>query len=230
MLAVASAACVALPPADLAISIAGPSEPMVAGGTVSYTIAITDSGPGDATGLAVIARLSEDVGFVSASGPGWSCSAAGQDVTCLDPALAAAEASQIALVVTAPAAGGPVSSTARVTAVTPDADPSNNTATASAVANAIADLAVALRDSSQPAPGSTALRYSIDVTNLGPSTASDVTVTDRLPAGVTVTAATGDGWACQVSAQVGSPCARGRRCRSARPRRSRSRSTRPATR
>jgi uncharacterized repeat protein (TIGR01451 family) len=202
VIAVASPACVALAPADLAIAIADSSDPMTSG-ILSYTITITDTGPGDAAGIAVHDRLPEGVAIVSASGTGWTCSMVGQDVTCLSPALAAAGTSQIALVVTPPAAGGVVPNTAVVTAATPDGDPSNNIATSVTTMGPAADLAIAIRDSSDPVPGSTALRTSIDVTNLGPDTATDVTVTSRLPAGrVAVASATGTGWACAVADPV----------------------------
>jgi uncharacterized repeat protein (TIGR01451 family) len=198
---------VTLPPADLAISIADSSDPMAVGGALSYAITITDTGPGDAAGITVLDRLPEGVAFVSASGMGWSCSAVDQDVTCLARAIVVAEPSLITLVVTA-SAGGAVSNTARVTATTPDANPSNNTATASTTVTAAADLSVAIRDSSDPVLGSTTLRYSIDVTNLGPSTASSITVTNPVPAdNVAVTTATGTGWACLVSDQ-GISCTR----------------------
>ncbi|HEX3757115.1 MAG TPA: choice-of-anchor tandem repeat GloVer-containing protein [Kofleriaceae bacterium] len=200
LLAVSSAACVALPPADVAISIASSSEPAIAAGTLSYAITVTDTGPGDAAGLVVLDRLPDGMAYVSASGVGWMCSAAGQDVTCLDPALAVSASSQLTLVVTAPAAGGAIANTVVVSAATPDTVPANNIATATTTVDASADLEIALRDSSDPVPGSRAVQYSIDVTNLGPSPASGVTVTNQLPAsGVMVSSATGDGWTCAVA-------------------------------
>lgn len=196
-----SSACVALPPADVAISIAESSVSAVAAGTLSYTITVTDTGPGDADGVEMIDRLPAGMAYVSASGAGWTCSAVGQDVTCLDAAVAVSASAQVTLVVSAPADGGAVANTVQVSAATPDSDPSNNTATATTTVDAAADLAIALRDSSDPGSATSAVQYSIDVTNLGPSTASSVTVTNQLPAsGVTVASATGDGWTCTVAA------------------------------
>jgi uncharacterized repeat protein (TIGR01451 family) len=44
--------------------------------------------------------------------------------------------------------------------------------------------------------------YELEVTNLGPSTAANVVVTDELPDGLTGVAASGDGWACEIAGQT----------------------------
>jgi uncharacterized repeat protein (TIGR01451 family) len=192
-----------LTPADLAIAIADAPDPVAAGGALSYTITVSNSGPGSSTGIAVLDSLPSGVGFVSASGTAWSCSAVGQDVTCLSPALAAAASTTITLVVTAPPSGGTLSNTASVAATTPDGNPANNQASTSTTVNAAADLSIAMVDSPDPVLGNGQLRYAIDVTNLGPNTASGITVSNSLPAGnVTFVSATGSGWTCLPSGQL----------------------------
>jgi uncharacterized repeat protein (TIGR01451 family) len=52
------------------------------------------------------------------------------------------------------------------------------------------DLALSMTASHEPAAPGTQFTYSIVVTNLGPATATGVTVTDDLPAGVTFVSAT----------------------------------------
>ncbi|PJF48083.1 MAG: DUF11 domain-containing protein, partial [Chloroflexi bacterium] len=42
--------------------------------------------------------------------------------------------------------------------------------------------------------------YTLLVTNAGPSSATSVTVTDNLPAGLTYVSASGSGWSCSFSA------------------------------
>jgi uncharacterized repeat protein (TIGR01451 family) len=191
-----------LTPADLAIAIADSPDPVAAGGTLSYAITVSNAGPGGATGITVLDTLPGGVGFVSASGAGWSCSAVDQTVSCVSAALAAASSSTITLVVTAPPSGGTVSNTAQVSAATPDGNTANNQATTGTTVNAAADLSIAMVDSPDPVLGSGQLRYSIDVTNLGPNTASGVAVTNSLPAGnVTFVSAAGSGWTCLPSGQ-----------------------------
>jgi uncharacterized repeat protein (TIGR01451 family) len=56
-----------------------------------------------------------------------------------------------------------------------------------------ADLSIAINSSSPVKVGS-AITYTINVINAGPSTATSITVTDILPAGVTFVSASGDAW------------------------------------
>jgi uncharacterized repeat protein (TIGR01451 family) len=56
-----------------------------------------------------------------------------------------------------------------------------------------ADLSISVNSSSPVKVGS-AITYTINVINAGPSTATSVTVTDILPAGVTFVSASGDAW------------------------------------
>ena len=199
----ASASAIVLTPADLAIAISDAPDPVAAGGTLTYTISVTNGGPGASTALTVLDSLPAGVGYVNASGPGWSCSAMTGTVTCLAASLAASASSSITLVTTAPGSGGTVSNTASVSAMTPDGNQANNAATTSTTINAAADLSIAVSDSPDPVLGSGTLQYAIDVTNLGPNTASGITVTDSLPAGnVAFLSASGSGWTCNNAGQV----------------------------
>jgi uncharacterized repeat protein (TIGR01451 family) len=192
-----------LTPADLAIAISDAPDPVAAGGTLTYAITVSNAGPAISSSITVADSLPAGVSFVSASGPGWACSAIDRDVTCLHVALAPAASSQISLVVTAPTSGGTVTNTASVSAMTPDGNQANNQATATTTVNAAADLAIAIADSPDPVFGSGQLRYAIDVTNLGPNTASGIAVSNGLPAGnVTFVSASGSGWTCQPAGQV----------------------------
>lgn len=199
----ATATTLVLTPADLAIAISDAPDPVAAGGALGYAIQVTNNGPGAASGIAVLDSLPAGLGFTSASGDGWTCSAVGQAVTCLSAGLAAGASSTIALVATAPPSGGTVSNTAQVQATTPDDDATNNQATTSTTVSAAADLLIAMTDAPDPVLGSGTLQYAIDVTNLGPDTASGIAVTDNLPAGnVTFVSASGSGWTCLLSGQI----------------------------
>lgn len=199
----ASLSTMVLTPADLVIAIADSPDPVAAGGTLAYAITVSNAGPGDAIGLAVLDTLPAGVGFVSASGTGWSCSAVDQIVTCVSAALTASASSAITLVVTAPPSGGTVTNSAQVAATTPDGDAADNQASTTTTVNAAADLSIAMVASPDPVLGSGQLRYAIDVTNLGPNTASGITVSNSLPAGnVAFVSAAGGGWTCLPSGQL----------------------------
>jgi len=199
----ASATTLVLTPADLAIAIADSPDPVAAGGSLTYTITVTNTGPGASSGIAVLDSLPLGVAFVSASGTDWSCSAVDQDVTCLNPTLLPAASSAITLVVTAPTSGGTVSNTASVSALTPDGNAANNQASTNTTVNAAADLSLSMTDSPDPVFGSGQLHYAIDVNNLGPNTASGITVSNSLPPGnVAFVSATGSGWTCNANGQL----------------------------
>ncbi|MGQ0795552.1 MAG: hypothetical protein ACT4N5_05130, partial [Nitrosopumilaceae archaeon] len=59
-----------------------------------------------------------------------------------------------------------------------------------------ADLSISKSDLLDPVDEGDAITYTIVVTNGGPSTATSLTVTDTLPAGVAFVSATGTGWSC----------------------------------
>ncbi len=65
-----------------------------------------------------------------------------------------------------------------------------------------ADLSVTKSDSPDPVLVGANLTYTLAVTNLGPSPASNVSVSDTLPAGVTFVSASGTGWACAEAGGV----------------------------
>ena len=79
---------------------------------------------------------------------------------------------------------------------------------ATAVVTPVADLSVDKTVSRPLVAGQTGA-YKLAVHNDGPSAAEAIVITDTLPAGVTATAATGNGWACTIAGNGGSvTCAR----------------------
>jgi uncharacterized repeat protein (TIGR01451 family) len=67
---------------------------------------------------------------------------------------------------------------------------------------ASADLAIDKTIAGDELKGGQSGTYLLEVTNNGPSTAAQPVVVDHLPAELTATAASGDGWACEISGQV----------------------------
>ena len=122
-------------------------------------------------------------------------------MTCTRPTLAVGAAPAITIVVTPPPAGGTISNTATATAT--EFDPTTpNTSTATTDVVPIADLAIVKTDSPDPVNIGSNLTYNLAVTNIGPSPAANVTVTDTLPGTVTFVSATGTGWTCGQAAGV----------------------------
>ncbi len=92
-----------------------------------------------------------------------------------------------------PSATGTLTNAATVTApagVT-DPDPANNSATDADVLTPVADLSVMKDDSQDPAAAGDPLRYTVTLTNAGPSDATFVTAFDTLPAEVGLVSTSG---------------------------------------
>ncbi len=193
------------PEADLSIAKTHSGD-FAAGQQGSYLLTVTDNGPSDASGITTVTdTLPAGETYVSATGPGWSCSAAGATVTCTTTSSVAAGSPAAGITLTVAvdssvADGTVVTNRASVSGSQNDPDPANNTASDPTTIHASADLAIVKTHSGSFVAGTDGT-YHLDVTNLGPSDAAGpVTVTDPLPAGETLVSAGGgtapDSWSC----------------------------------
>src|SRR5262249_23528546 len=129
--------------ADLAMTKLGPPT-VTAGGSVAYSLTVTNTGPSDAANLTVTDTLPAGVTFVSATGTGWACSNTGNvSVPCPRASLATgAPAPAVTVTVTAPAQAATLTNTASVASTTADPDLTNNTSSVTTGVTALADLAI----------------------------------------------------------------------------------------
>ncbi|MBV8954549.1 MAG: DUF11 domain-containing protein, partial [Solirubrobacterales bacterium] len=178
------------------------ASPRVAneGDLVTFTYTVTNSNPvgesgGGSTGLGTTgARITDPLPaglqFVSASA---NCGANGATVTCDVGAVGPGEtktATVVARVATG-TAGTTVINTASVGSVAsgdtpalPELDPSDNSDAAAVVVNPEADLSLS-KTVSNPSPATDAeVNYTLTARNAGPNDASNVKITDSLPAGL----------------------------------------------
>src|SRR5439155_650911 len=102
-------------------------------------------------------------------------------------------------------ASGSLSNTATVSSDQPDGDSANNSATEKTAVPQNADLLITKSDSPDPVVAGTDLTYTLKVTNNGPSTASNVTVSDPVPAQTSFVSATPSQGSCTsaVSCSLG---------------------------
>ncbi len=119
------------PMADLEISKTDNPDPVTAGGALTYTLAVTNTGPSDATGVTVTDTLPAGVTYVSATpSQGSPCNEAGGTIICNFDSIANGNNVAVTIVVTVHASTtGTLTNTAEITATTSDPDPNNNTTT-----------------------------------------------------------------------------------------------------
>ncbi|MFL6248701.1 MAG: hypothetical protein ACJ74H_21940 [Thermoanaerobaculia bacterium] len=126
--------------ADLSVTKTSTQTTYVPGGTLTYTIAVTNAGPSDATDVTVEDVLPANTTFASlTAAAGYNCvtPAAGATgtVTCTAASIAPATTGTFTLIVNVNLdATGSISNTATVASSTPDPNLANGTSTASAAA------------------------------------------------------------------------------------------------
>ena len=184
---------------DLSVVKTDDPDPVVAGETLTYTLLVSNAGPSASTGGEVIDTLPSAVTLVSASA---GCIfTAPSTVTCSFGALTVGDSTSFTITCDVDSsATGPLSNTAVVVGNEGNPDPDDNTDIEPTDVVRVADLAVV-----KTGPGSivtpATLAFTLAVSNLGPSDASGVTVTDPTPAGlsfVSASAPCGAGFPCTI--------------------------------
>ncbi len=190
--------------ANLLITNVGTPNPVIAGNNITYTVVVTNNGPGAASTVAFTEALPTNTSFVSVAATsgttGWTCS--GTSISCTIPTFAAGASTTFTVVVKVGAAtpsGTVITDTANVSAATTDPNPSNNVATTTTIVATAgqADLALTKTGTPNPVLAGNNLTYTITVTNNGPAAAANVSMKDTLPANTSfVSISTPAGWTC----------------------------------
>jgi uncharacterized repeat protein (TIGR01451 family) len=183
--------------ADLVVTNAASPTSVAAGSNVTYTQAVNNKGPAAASGATFTQVTPPNTNFQSITPPaGWNCAttpAVGGTgtITCTATGTLAVNSTGTFTLVLQVNSGTPsgtnITDTATATATNIVPTITTNTASATVVvANAnSADLAIVKTATPNPVTEGTALTYSLAVTNNGPASATNVTVTDTLPSTVT---------------------------------------------
>jgi len=186
-----SATALTVESSDLGILKTGPGSAN-AGGTIAWTITVTNNGPDSEQSAVLIDNLPAGTTFnslVQNTGPVASCTNPGAGnsgtVSCSFPVLGNGASAQFTLTANVlPAASGTINNTATISGQNADSNPNNNSSTWPATITTSADLTV---NKSGPASANagTDITYTITLTNAGPSNAANVTLTDATPANTT---------------------------------------------
>jgi uncharacterized repeat protein (TIGR01451 family) len=155
---------------------------------------VTNHGPSTATGIVLTNTLPAGAAYISSSTGQGTISANGGLVVWSIGTLAK-DAAASATIVARPAAVGMAVGTSTALATEADPNPGNNTAiTTTTVAGVNADLVLGMTAAPNPVFLGGELIYSLVITNLGPATATGVTLTNTLPSGVSFVSATPPGY------------------------------------
>lgn len=183
----------------------------IAGQNGVYTLTVANAGPSNAGALTVIDTLPAGLSFVSGTGTGWSCSAIAQIVTCTNPSgLVVGATSSITLTVRiGTITATSITNTATVSSTTTDPNVANNTGTALTSIFGVPDLTISKTHTGTFVRGANG-SYTIAVSNSGgAATTGAVTVTDTLPAGLTLSGTpSGTGWICTTTSTTAFSCTR----------------------
>ncbi|HYC01140.1 MAG TPA: hypothetical protein VEC57_18540 [Candidatus Limnocylindrales bacterium] len=170
-------------------------DPNVQGGSLTYTMTVTNAGPDVATNVTVTDVLDTDTTFASATVP---CTQAPVGTLTCDLGTLAVGASTTFSIATQISGTAPTAGTLQVSpcngtedlcnVATVDADqtdptPGNNTSDEPTDVSAITrvcDLSIAKADLADPTTAGGTLTYAITVTNNGPDNAADIIIRDQL--------------------------------------------------
>ena len=200
--------------ADLSVSNAASPNPVIPGNNITYTQVVTNTGAAAATTATYFDTVPANTTFQAFTFPaGWSCvtPAVGGigNVTCTNPSVAAGSIGnfQLQVKVNAGVAGGTVITDTVTMGAANDANPGNNSATATDLVATAIQADVALSTSTAPSGFVLAgnnLTYIQSITNNGPALATSLSFTENTPANTTFQSVLAPaGWTCVTPAVGG---------------------------
>ena len=162
----------------------GPAT-VTAGGTVTYNLTVTNTGPSTAQSVDVKDQLPAGVSFVSGTASNGGVCVSGICQLGNVPAGQTVTISIVGQVGSNIPAGTQLTNTATVFSDSPDPNAGNNSASATSTVQTSADVKVTKVDLQDPVGPTEGFVYEIVVTNSGPSDAQNVVATDTLGANLT---------------------------------------------
>jgi len=114
--------------ADLSVAKSDSPDPVSKGAQLTYSIVVTNHGPGSAAGVQLTDTLPANVQFASATSTVGSCAQTGSTVACNLGDLNNGTSVTVTIIVT-PKRTGIITNTVQVSSGSPDPNPANNTDT-----------------------------------------------------------------------------------------------------
>lgn len=185
---------------SLSISKIDLIDPVLAGETIPYQIRVTNDGPSDATNVLISDNIPVNTTFAGASD---ICSEAGGVITCNVGDLTAGEDYSVFIelrVDDSLADGSTITNSAIVSADNAATDSDDAQTTVNQPALNPTDLEISKSDTPSTVVAGESVTYTIVITNNGPTTATNVSVVDALPNGVSAQSVTASQGLCNLLA------------------------------
>ena len=175
-----------LPQADMNITMEDDPEPVEQGALLTYTITVANQGPNTATGVTVTDKLPPRFSLTGVSASQGTCQ--GELLVCQLGTVNVGGQATITITGNLLAAQITLTNSASVLSALPDPNVSNNsvkvlTEVIAPPGGPMADLSLVKNDDPNPATLGVPFTYTLEITNNGPDTATNVIVTDTLPRG-----------------------------------------------
>jgi uncharacterized repeat protein (TIGR01451 family) len=197
-----------VPGMDLTIRKSHSPNTAAPGQTVTYTVTVANVGSSPSSGTVTVTETPPSGLTITAlAGDGWTCTVSTQTCTRADPLAPTTSYPLITVTMTVGASVAPGTVT-NIAVVSGGGDPNNANNTARDDTNITSptsgsDLTIAKAHSPSTIVAGQTVTYAVTVTNVGNSPSSgQVTVTETPPAGLTITALSGTGWACIVATKT----------------------------
>ncbi|HYH06434.1 MAG TPA: IPTL-CTERM sorting domain-containing protein [Thermoanaerobaculia bacterium] len=177
---------------DLSVTNTDTPDPVLTGGTITYTQTITNNGPDDSAQTTFLQSVPAGTTFQQIiAEPSWLCvtpTTGGTGmISCARPGMVAGSTNVFTLIVnvTAPT-GTTIVSTVTADDCADDPNTTNNTSSTSTTVGTVtsADLSIAKTTAATNVAAGSTFTYTITVSNAGPDAATNVTMQDNLPAGL----------------------------------------------
>jgi uncharacterized repeat protein (TIGR01451 family) len=175
-------------PADIQVLKTVDNNTPAMGTNVTFRVTVANGGPEDTTGVEITDQLPTGLDFVSAT-PSQGTYTSATGIWNLG-AVDAGQTETLDIVATVSAAGAITNTALKTDQDAFDYVTSNDWSSVTLNDDTSADLALNLTASHEPVAVGTPFTYQISVVNLGPASATGVTVTDDLPSGLVLLSAT----------------------------------------
>ena len=166
-----------------------------------YTLTVSNQGDRPTTGIVTVTDgLPPDLTATAMTGTGWTCTVATVTCTRADALAVNATYPAITLTVTVSATAQASITNSATVSGGGEANSFNDQANDPTTITQLPDPLIAVGDGGNFSQGAIGVAYTIVVTNTGNApTTGTISVTDTLPAGLTATAISGQGWTCVLA-------------------------------